>query len=341
MVNKETYQKKKATSTKALPLFGGIGFTFMIALLGYGLAKIPGFSIVGPMACAIFLAVLYRQFFGYPNRFRSGIQFSSKKILRLAIILYGLRLNIDVIFNQGLSLLLQDAFVIIFSILVMVWLGKKLKADPSITFLLGVGTGVCGAAAIAVASSIVQSKEEDTAMSVGILALVGTIFAVTYTILRPVLPLSSVEYGIWSGLSLHEIAHVVLAGAPAGTEGLAIALVAKLGRVLLLIPLAFILIYIMKRQNKEEVKAKIDYPWFLVGFIVMSVFGSYMLGKSIIVSEGIMNGISTATTFLLTSAMVGLGLNISLSTLRKKAVKPLAVIFITSIALSTLTFLIV
>ena len=186
-------------------------------------------SIGGSMACAILLAILYRQLFGYPVRIRSGIQFSSKQLLRFAIILYGLKLNIGVIFDQGLGLLVRDALVIAFAISAMVWLGKRLKADPSITFLLGVGTGVCGAAAIAVVSSIMKSKEEDTAMSVGIIALMGTIFSVSYTILRPILPLSPVEYGVWSGLSLHEIAHVALAGAPAGPDGIGHGTCGKIG----------------------------------------------------------------------------------------------------------------
>ena len=330
-----------AASTVILWLCG-IGFTFILSMLGYGLATIPGFNRVGSMACAILLAILYRQLFGYPIRIRSGIQFSSKQLLRFAIILYGLKLNIGVIFDQGLGLLVRDALVIAFAISAMVWLGKRLKADPSITFLLGVGTGVCGAAAIAVVSSIMKSKEEDTAMSVGIIALMGTIFSVSYTILRPILPLSPVEYGVWSGLSLHEIAHVALAGAPAGPDGLAMALVAKLGRVLLLVPLSLILIYRMKRKHGDRsMDAKIDFPWFLIGFILMSLFGSYVLGKSIIPSQEIMDGVSTATTFLMTSAMVGLGLNVSLLDLRKKALLPITIIFVTSIALSILTFFMV
>ena len=235
---------------------------------------------------ALHCGILYRQLFGYPIRIRSGIQFSSKQLLRFAIILYGLKLNIGVIFDQGLGLLVRDALVIAFAISAMVWLGKRSKADPSITFLLGVGTGVCGAAAIAVVSSIMKSKEEDTAMSVGIIALMGTIFSVSYTILCLILPLSPVEYGVWSGLSLHEIAHVALAGAPAGPDGLAMALVAKLGRVLLLVPLSLILIYRMKRKHGDRsMDAKIDFPWFLIGFILMSLFGSYVLGKSIIPLE--------------------------------------------------------
>jgi uncharacterized integral membrane protein (TIGR00698 family) len=229
--------------------------------------------------------------------------------------------------------------VITFAILFTIWLGKRLKAESSLTLLLGVGTGVCGAAAIAAVSPIVQAKEEDTAIGAGVIALVGTFFSITYTIIRPFLPLSDIQYGIWSGTTLHEIAHVALAGAPAGPDGLAIALLAKLGRVLLLIPLSLILMYWMKRKNTDHTdETRIEFPWFLIGFILMSVFGSYVLGKSIPVTNEVLNQISFVTTFLLSSAMVGLGLNVSLLDLRTKALRPLMAMSITSIILSIITF---
>ncbi|MBJ3773795.1 putative sulfate exporter family transporter, partial [Klebsiella pneumoniae] len=81
-----------------------------------------------------------------------------------------------------------------------------------------VGTGICGAAAIAAIAPIVKAKEEDTAIGVGMIALVGTVFAIGYTMLAPVLSLTPVQYGTWSGMSLHELAHVAVAAAPAGNE---------------------------------------------------------------------------------------------------------------------------
>lgn len=321
---------------------GGVTFTFLIAAIGFALSSLPGFNRLGPLASAILIAVVYRQVFGYPELIRKGIQFSAKRLLRFAIILYGLRLNIDVVIHQGLGLLVRDIAVIIFAIFLTVWVGKLLKANPSITLLLGIGTGVCGAAAIAAVSPILKTKDDDTAISVGVIALIGTIFSITYTILRPLLPVANLHYGIWSGISLHEIAHVALAAAPAGQDALAIALLAKLGRVLLLVPLSFILMYWMKKKSagKEEGEAKIEFPWFLIGFIFMSLFGSYVLGKSIPVSENILNDISIFTAFILTSAMVGLGLNVSLRDLRTKAFRPMLAMFITSILLSVLSYFI-
>ncbi|WP_277586824.1 YeiH family protein [Psychrobacillus antarcticus] len=319
---------------------GGIGFTFVIALVGFGLSKVPGLDHVGQLACAIILAVIYRQIWGYPEKLRIGIQFSAKRLLRLAIILFGLKLNIDVILHQGLGLLVRDVGTIVFAIFLTMILAKLFKADASLSLLLGIGTGVCGAAAIAAVSPILKAKEEDTAMGAGIIALVGTIFAIVYTIIRPFIPLTAMQYGIWSGVGLHEIAHVALAGAPAGPDALAIALLAKLGRVFLLIPLSFILMYWMKRKGKadNDSDSKIEFPWFLIGFIIMSLFGSYILGHAITIPEGVMNGVSFFTSFILTMAMIGLGLNVSLKDLRTKALRPLLAMAITSVLLSVITY---
>lgn len=327
----------------SLQWIGGIAFTFFIALLGYFLAMVPGFDHVGQLASAIVIAVVYRQIFGYPEIIRSGIGFSSKRLLRFAIILYGLKLNIDTVLHDGIGLLIRDAGVITFAILLTIWLAKVFKADKNISLLLGVGTGVCGAAAIAAIAPIVKSKDEDTAIGVGIIALVGTIFSIIYTILRPILPLSAVDYGIWSGISLHEIAHVALAAAPGGEDALAIGLLAKLGRVFLLVPLCFIFMYLMKRKShgKDTAENKIEFPWFLIGFILMSLFGSYVLGSKIPVTAGFTTGVSSLTTWCLTAAMVGLGLNVSLKDLRTKALRPLIAMLITSICLSVLAYFIV
>ncbi len=336
------FAEEKVKGNQAGKWIAGIAFTFFIALLGYLLAMVPGFDHVGQLACAIIIAVVYRQIFGYPEVIRNGITFSSKKLLRVAIILYGLKLNIDVVLHDGLGLLVRDALVIAFAILLTIWLAKRLKADKMISLLLGVGTGVCGAAAIAAVAPIVKSKDEDTAIGVGIIALMGTIFSIVYTILRPFLPLNALDYGIWSGISLHELAHVAIAAEPAGKDALAIALLAKLGRVFLLVPLCFIFIFLMKRKNKgSEQNAKVEFPWFLLGFILLSILGSYVFGHSIPVSDSVMQGIYTLTTWLLTAAMVGLGLNVSLKDLRSKALKPLIAMTITSICLSILAYFIV
>lgn len=330
--------KTKNLHTKGL--FPGICFTFIFAIAGYSLSLVPGFDRVGPLASSILLAIIYRQIFGYPEFFRKGISFSSKYLLRFAIILYGLKLNIDVIFQDGVGLLVKGFVTIGLAILLTLFLAKLFKANTQISLLLGIGTGVCGAAAIAAAAPIIKSKDEDTAISVGIIALVGTIFSIIYALILPFLPISDAQYGIWAGLSLHELAHVALAAEPAGEEALAIALLAKLGRVFLLVPLCFILIFWVKNRKttNNESRSQVSFPWFLLGFIAMSLFGSYVLGSHIPVTEKVMDEISFITTFILTAAMVGLGLNVSLKDIKEKALRPLFAMLITSVVVSILMY---
>ncbi len=128
------------------PTAGGIGFTLVIALIGYALAGLPGLGSLGQLAWAILIAALYRQLFGYPERIRIGIQFTAKRLLRLAIVLYGLKLNMFIIFQQGLGLMLKDMLSVVFAISLTLLIARWLKADMSLSLLLGIGTGVCGAA---------------------------------------------------------------------------------------------------------------------------------------------------------------------------------------------------
>ena len=293
------------------------------------------------MASAILVAVLYRQVAGYPEQVRAGVQFAAKALLRLAIVLFGLKLNIDVILHQGLGLLARDAVVVVIAITVTQLLAKWWKADASLSLLLGIGTGVCGAAAIAAVSPIIRAKDEDTAVGAGIIALMGTVLALVYTLLRPLLPMTAAAYGIWSGTTLQEIAHVAMAAAPAGNTALGLALLAKLGRVLLLVPLSAVLLYWFNRKAPGNVRGKIEVPWFLLGFIVFSIAGSYLLPGLSDWTPAVQNGIGSVTTFILTMAMVGLGLNVHLAGLRHRAIRPLLAALTTSVLLSILMFFVI
>ncbi len=326
------------TNTKK-PLFLGMAFTFVIAVAGYLLAFIPFFNVIGPLACSLLIAIVYRRWLGYPVKWAKGIQFTSKHFLRTAIVLFGLKLNINVVLHKGLGLLLMDAIVIVFSLGLLMLLAKWTKADRNLSFLLASGTAICGASAIATVASIVKAKDEDTAASVGLISIIGTLFAITYTLIRPFLTFDPASYGIWAGSSLHEVANVALAGAPAGSNGLAYALLAKLGRVFLLIPFSFVLIIWINRKNKGTSAKTIEFPWFLLGFVITSLIGTYLINHYFPVPPFLLKKVSFLTSFFLTMAMVGLGLNINLKRMKQKAIKPLVLLVITSILLSIGTYI--
>lgn len=313
----------------------GILFTMLVAFMGTALSALPVANRIGAMLLSILIAVAYRNIIGYPEKLKEGIKFSGQKILRLAIILYGFRLNIDLVLRKGALLLVHDVITIILAIVITVVLGKLLKAEKKLCLLLGVGTGVCGAAAIAAVSPIVKADEEDTAIGVGIIALVGTLFTLAYTFLLPNLNISPTLYGIWSGISLHEIAHVAAATGPAGADALAIGMLAKLGRVFLLIPLCFLLSWWFSRTNRSEsTSQRPPFPWFLIGFILTSLAGTYLP-----FSASLLNTIAKFSSFLLASAMVGLGLNVHLSKLRSRSLPPLMAMLVASILVSIVSYL--
>lgn len=324
------------TASKNKYFILGIVFTLIIAIISLTLSKVPILDKVGALTVAILIAVLYRHFKGYPEKYRNGIEFSSKRLLKLAIVLYGLKLNINEIITKGGILLLVDIGVVIFSITGIYFLNKWIKGDKNLGILLGIGTGICGAAAIAATSSIFKSREKDVAISIGIIALIGTIFSLGYTVIDSFLHLTPQLYGAWAGTSLHEIAHVVLAADFSGDKALSIALLGKLGRVFLLIPVSIILIIIMKFRSKNRYESqKIDIPYFLIGFVIMAIIHTY-----INIPQTIMNVLDFITNLFMMMAMVALGLNVSFKDLKNHAFKPLIAVIVISLCLSALTFLI-
>ncbi len=317
--------------SKEFNFAAGIVFTLIIAF-GAFLAKLPGFSTIGPMLSALIIAVAYRTYFGYPVALKDGIQFSSRTILRLAIILYGFKLNIDIVLRSGTTLLLEGAVTIIIAIFTTLFLAKFLKADRQLSLLLGIGTGICGAAAIAAVAPILKSNDEDTATAVGIIALIGTIFAISYTLINSYFSIPAVIYGSWSGLTLHEIAHVAAAAAPAGQDALSIGLLSKLSRVFLLIPVSFILSAWMNRKSSGT-GGSVAFPWFLLGFIVTSLMGSYLSIPSSVITQ-----VSSIASFLLAAAMVGLGLNVDIKNLKNRALRPLLSMLGASVVISIIAY---
>lgn len=318
------------------PFIFGILFTFIIAAISLISSKLPLLDKVGALTIAIVIAILFRHFKGYPESYRPGITFASKRLLKFAIILYGLKLNIFDVIGEGSTLLLIDGGVIIVSIGLMLLLNHYIKGDKAITLLLGIGTGVCGAAAIAAVSPILKSREKDTAISIGIIALIGTLFSLAYTVIYTLFTISPEVYGVWSGVSLHEIAHVILAADFSGDTALRIGLLGKLGRVFLLIPLSIVLILVMNmKSHAKNTNQRIEMPYFLIGFVLMAIFHTYVP-----IPQFIMQIIEPLTTICLLMAMVALGLNVSFKDLQDRAFKPLIGVIIVSTILSTITFII-
>ncbi len=151
--------------------------------------------------------------------------------------------------------------------------------------------------------------------------------------------LSPTQYGIFAGGTLHEIAHVIAAAAAGGNEAVDIAVIVKLTRVALLVPVAIIIgIWYQRSENGQEKKAfsLSIIPWFILGFLAMSALNS--LG---IVPPAIAQSIVNCAYILIAMAMAGLGLNVEIKTFKQLGLKAFIAGLIGSVCLSVLGYVLV
>lgn len=281
-----------------------------------------------PMIIGIILGMLYANSLRnhLPETWVPGIQFCSKKLLRLGIILYGFRLTFQDIANVGTAGILIDVIVVAVTILGGIYLGRLLKMDKEIALLTSVGSGICGAAAVLGAESTIQTKPYKTAVAVATVVIFGTISMFLYPVLyrAGVLNLTPDEMGIFAGSTLHEVAHAVGAGNAMGDDIAKVTIIVKMIRVMLLIPVLFILAYWVAVRARRVVagatatsKGKIAIPWFAVGFLAIIAFNSFNL----LPAEAV-DIINYIDTFLLTMAMVALGAETSIDKFKRAGAKP-------------------
>ncbi len=284
-----------------------------------------------PMIIGIILGMLYANSLrnNLPETWVPGIQFCSKKILRLGIILYGFRLTFQDIVNVGVSGIVIDTIVVVVTILGGIWIGRLLKMDRETALLTSIGSGICGAAAVLGAESTIRTQPYKTAVAVATVVIFGTISMFLYPVAYRSgwLDLSPQEMGIYAGSTLHEVAHAVGAGNAMGTEISDVSVIVKMIRVMLLVPVLLILGFWVARRQKKDVnanaeKGKVSIPWFAIGFLAVIGFNSFNLLPAVFV-----DAINYVDTFLLTMAMAALGAETSIDKFKKAGAKPFILAF--------------
>ena len=222
--------------------------------------------------------------------------------------------------------IIVDLFIVIITILGGVFIGKLLKMDQDIALLTSIGSGICGAAAILGAESTIQTKPYKTAVAVATVVIYGTIAMFIYPILyaNGIFAVSPEEMGIYTGATMHEVAHTVGAGNTMGQDISNTAIIVKMIRVMMLVPVLLILSWWAARKTSSNIngenetgKKKVAIPWFALGFLLVIVINS-ILPIPIQVIEVINN----IDTFLLTMAMVALGTETSFDKFKKAGAKP-------------------
>lgn len=280
-----------------------------------------------PMIVGIILGMIYANSLrnNLPDTWVPGIAFCSKRILRIGIILYGFRLTFQDVTAVGLSAIIIDALVVTLTILLGLFIGKLLRMDRSIALLTSCGSAICGAAAVLGCEGAIHAKPYKTAVAVSTVVIFGTLSMFIYPILyrAGIFSLPVNEMGIFTGGTVHEVAHVVGAGNAMGQEIAGIAIIVKMIRVMMLVPVLLVIAFFVAHSVRQRAegglsgKSKITIPWFAVMFLVVIGLNSLSL-----LPEAVVSSINTLDTFLLTMAMTALGAETSIDKFKKAGAKP-------------------
>lgn len=299
---------------------------FACASFFIGQAEVLKNLSISPLIIGIIIGMIYANTLRMhlPDTWTPGIQYCSKRILRLGIILYGFRLTFQDVAAVGVAGIVVDLIIVTVTILGGVWIGKLLKMDHDIALLTSIGSGICGAAAVLGAEATLRTKPYKTAVAVATVVIFGTIAMFVYPIVyrSGIFGLDTHQMGIYTGSTLHEVAHVVGAGNAVGDEIAGTAIIVKMIRVMLLVPVLLLLGWWVAAKVKnsaasESGKRKVAIPWFAFGFLAVIAFNSLNL-----LPAAMVGWINDFDTFLLTMAMCALGAETSFDKFKKAGAKP-------------------
>lgn len=326
----------------------------LAALLARGISRLPfapftigeiGKHPIDPLFMAVLLGVLLRNFVPATLAYKSDISAWSKRLLPIAIALMGARLNIqELLAVSGPSLYLSAGCVAI-GLGLTVAIGRAMGLNTRFSALLGAGTAICGSTAIAILAPVIRARSEETALSITTVTALGTVAIVLLPPLGHALLMSQEAFGLWAGLAVHATPQVVATGFAYGQEAADVALVVKLIRILLLIPLV-ILAQLVLGQNEESAvlsrgaKIKKLFPPFIIGFLLFVAANSLgMLDAEPLASWSLSKILVKISSWLFAVAMVGVGYGVDAKSTLKIGPRPFAVGTLAFVILAGLSLL--
>lgn len=290
-----------------------------------------------PLIVGIILGMLYANSLRnkLPETWVPGIKFCTKQLLRLGIILYGFRLTLTQVAAVGVPAVMVDLAVVCGTIGLGLLFCRFLRMDRDTALLTSVGSSICGAAAVLGAEPVVRCEGYKTAIAVSTVVIFGTLSMFLYPIMyrAGILDgLGDAGVAIYTGGTLHEVAHVAGAGNamdPTGASGIAgTATITKMIRVMMLAPVLVVLAFALSKGRGGESRpggGKITVPWF--AFIFIAVIGlnsllQYLTGAATVKEIPLNGAIEYVDTFMLTMAMTALGAETNINKFRQAGAKP-------------------
>ena len=321
----------------------GVAICFTVAGVSVFLEElIPG-GLLGASIIALFMGTIINSFF-HPAWMKPALKFTSKRILKAAIVLLGASLSVGTIMSVGK----MTFFVMLFTFAMCFGAGyfirKLFGLNWKLSNLISAGTGICGGSAVAAIAPVIDADDKDIAFAMSSTFLFDMVMIALYPLMGKALGMSDIAYGIWAGTSVNDTASVVASGYAFSEAAGDFATMVKLTRTIAIIPTVLVFAWIGVRMKKKEMQAtgggnKVNImkiiPWFIGVFLLLAIINSVGLIPANV--SGIMKGTSK---FLMVTALAAIGLNTSLLDFKKAGLRPMFY-GITIDTLVTLTALVV
>ena len=317
-------------------LVPGFALALVIAALAKLIEGMLPIHLIGASVIALFIGMLINHFRKPTETFTPGLRFTSKRILKFAIILLGASLNISIVLQVGKMSLCVMFFTLLTCFGIGHFVGRALKINWKLSNLISAGTGICGGSAIAAIAPVIDADDSDIAYSMSATFLFDMAMIVLFPIIGRAMGLSDMAYGLWAGTAVNDTSSVVAAGYAFSEAAGDFATMVKLTRTLSIIPTVIIFALINARikgkaagSDSGEVKAKFSVtkiiPWFILGFLGLAIINSFG-----IIPAAASSAMKEVSKFLMVSALAAIGLNTSFKDMKKSGFAPMLHGFIIS-----------
>lgn len=323
---------------KAAKIIPGFIISLIIALAARWLESLLPIHLIGASVIALFIGMIINHFYQPNETIQTGLKFTSKKILKFAIILLGASLSIGTILQVGKFSLAVMCFTLLTCFGGGYFVGKALGLNWKLSNLISAGTGICGGSAIAAIAPVIDAEDNDIAYAMSATFLFDMAMIVLFPIMGRALGLSDMAYGLWAGTAVNDTSSVVAAGYAFSEAAGDFATMVKLTRTLSIIPTVIIFAFIELKIKKKaalakgaalEEKANINFltlfPWFIVGFLALAIINSVGLIPATLSATA-----KDLSKLLMVCALAAIGLNTSFKDMKKSGIAPMIHGFIIS-----------
>lgn len=301
---------------------------------------------ISEILIAVLLGLYVGNTFPLGKEIRAGAKFALQRLLRLGIILLGLRLSLQDVVATGLTALILVVICISAALALAYFAGRLFKVPPKLAALIGVGTAICGNTAIVATAPVLEANEEEMGFAVATITLFGLLAVLTYPLIGRFIGLSERAFGLWAGTAVNDTSQVVAVGAIYSQISLDVATIVKLTRNTLMAPLIVLFGLVYSRGLKKEMSetavraSRFDWrkliPGFVLGFLALALVRTLGVAVGLMpqsvsnpgnlhAAASFLKDIDELSKFLILMALTGVGLNTNLASLRRIGLKPLLV----------------